>query len=142
MPVFSVLTQVKSLGSRANSPRLDFNGNRVYYLEHVKASGSHPQKQFLSPGCLCGSAPCPMALSEMVLVFPQITGHLGLFLQTPLGEPCSFKPDNSSNVGFEHNPILPVGLEEKNKSMAFPAAFFQPRGSYLGFSHSKVWLPR
>lgn len=53
--------------------------------------------------------------SEMVLVLPYTTRHLGLFLQTPMGWPCAFKPDSSSKVCLENIPMLTVGLAGKTK---------------------------
>lgn len=74
---------------------------------------------------LC-STPGPMALrtkqtptSEMVLVLPYTTRHLGLFLQTPMGWPCAFKPDSSSKVCLENIPMLTVGLAGKTKVWPF-----------------------
>lgn len=57
--------------------------------------------------------------SEMVLVLPYTTRHLGLFLQTPMGWPCAFKPDSSSKVCLENIPMLTVGLAGKTKVWPF-----------------------
>lgn len=44
---------------------------------------------------------------------------MGLFLQTPMGWPCAFKPDSSSKVSLENFPMLTVGLAGKTKVWPF-----------------------